>query len=112
MSLGITVCHHSQVSSLDAKRRSSGPIFLSYPNTHDRFLYSSEISWSRHADNVTKKANYLGVTVSSDLSWSRHAGNVTKKANYLGFTISSEISWSRHADNVTKKENSTIGFLK
>ena len=25
----------------DAKRRSSGQIFLSYPHTHDKFLYSN-----------------------------------------------------------------------
>ena len=40
-SLGITRDH--RLSSLgkprDAKRRSSGRIFLSYPHAHDRFLY-------------------------------------------------------------------------
>ena len=28
----------------DAKRRSSGRIFLSYPHTHDRFLYSVAVA--------------------------------------------------------------------
>ena len=36
--------------------------------------------------NVKTEANYLGVTISSDLSWSRHADHVTKKANStIGF---------------------------
>ena len=36
--------------------------------------------------NVKTEAKYLGVTISSDLSWSRHADHVTKKANStIGF---------------------------
>ena len=36
--------------------------------------------------NIKAEATFLGVTISSDLSWSRHAGNVAKKANStMGF---------------------------
>ena len=31
----------------DAKQRSSGRIFLSYPHTHERFLYSGQEEISR-----------------------------------------------------------------
>ena len=34
----ITFCHHSIGKSCDAKQCSLGPIFLSHPHTHDRFL--------------------------------------------------------------------------
>ena len=38
----------------DAKRRSSGLIFLSYPHTHDRFLYST-----LETKHLKKELSYL-----------------------------------------------------
>ena len=42
-----SVPHDQRLSSLgkprDAKRRSSGQIFLAYRHTHDRFLYSNTL---------------------------------------------------------------------
>ena len=36
--------------------------------------------------NIKTEAKHMGVTISSDLSWSRHADNVAKKANStMGF---------------------------
>ena len=35
---------------------------------------------------ITTKTEAMGVTISSDLSWSRHADNVVKKADFtMGF---------------------------
>ena len=38
--------------------------------------------------------------------------NFTKKAKYLGLTLTPNLSWSEHTNNITKKANSTRGFLQ
>ena len=38
--------------------------------------------------------------------------NLTKKAKYLGFTITNTLSWNMHSDTITKKVNNTTDFLR
>ena len=49
------------------------------PLCSDYFIHNQKLA-------LRTEAKYLGVTIGSDLSWSRHADNITKKANStLGF---------------------------
>ena len=49
------------------------------PLCSDYFIHNQKLA-------LRTEAKYLGVTIGSDLSWSRHADNITKKANStMGF---------------------------
>ena len=54
--------------------------------TNKKRLLCSDYTIHKQKLNVKTEAKYLGVTISSDRSWSRHADPVTKKANStIGF---------------------------
>ena len=63
----------------DAKRRSSGQIFLSYPHTHDRFLYSSVGKEQTLKEVITEHSYPVDVKFSKDQEFD--VGGSTTSAN-------------------------------
>ena len=54
--------------------------------TNKKRPFCSDYTIHNQKLNIKTETKYLGVTISSDLSWSRHAENVVKKANStMGF---------------------------